>query len=189
MEQAAQSAQKIGQEDLAERYAREALEFHRQNGDVAGIGRTGLILGTILADVASYDQAVVDLEGLLGEHELIANPEMAGVAAELAPVYGVLGRPEAAILMADAGGLAAGRLGMTPLVVRTLITKGTTLCEIGQVEEGVAVLQDALERAIEHDLVDLALRARNNLAVVIEFDDPPPRRKPLPIQYQKHPNR
>jgi hypothetical protein len=67
---------------------------------------------------------------------------------------------------------AAGPLNLLPVIVDTLITKGSALGDAGhRAHEGLAILMGALVMAETHGLVRLEFRARTNIAAWHIVDD------------------
>lgn len=58
-----------------------------------------------------------------------------------------------------------------PVLVDALITRGTALSYIGRVHEGTALLKGAIDLAEAYDLPRAALRAVNNLLIILAMDD------------------
>ncbi len=106
------------------------------------------------ADENQYPQQVAELRGILARAHMLA---------------GDLTR---AVETADASLVAAERQGLTLVIAEAMITKGTALGDLGRLREGVALLQGALELAIEHELPTAELRARTNLSHLTWDDDP-----------------
>jgi tetratricopeptide (TPR) repeat protein len=68
---------------------------------------------------------------------------------------------------------AAGPLRLLPVIVDTLITKGSAIGNAGgRGQEGLAEVMGALAMAQAHGLVTLEFRARNNIAAWHMIDDP-----------------
>ncbi len=178
-EQAASAAQALARLEMAEAYARSALDWYRERGDRAAMARTATRLGSI--QVARYDAAAIDtmravVDELRGEPGGAPAPEeeaaVVALLAGLARACVVNGRMAEAIAWADRALGGAERLRLVSLTADALAAKGAALLEERRTTEGVALLRAALTVAEDNGLVVSALRARSSLAVGLLADDP-----------------
>ncbi len=157
--------------EARERIAR-ALALHAEAGDPRGAARASTALAEVDVSDGRFDEAAQRLE--LAVVEL----EQAGPSAELAGALGQLGRlralaghgEDAAAPLERALSLAE-RLLLPELFVETLTSKAISLLVRGRLAEARILLEAAVERAHAEQLYASALRAENNLAVVLQNTD------------------
>lgn len=98
--------------------------------------------------------------------------EYATVASELARAYAFQSNYAGSLALIEPALMTASRLGLAERIVELLITKGWALVGEGRWYEHAATLRGALAMAERLGLLDSELRARNNLADIVQFDDP-----------------
>ena len=96
----------------------------------------------------------------------------ARVRAELARAFMLHGDRDDAIEQADLALRSAGADDLVEVIADALVTKGTSMLETTGAREGVALLRGALALATEKNLTSTELRAINNLAGSVTFEDP-----------------
>jgi class 3 adenylate cyclase/tetratricopeptide (TPR) repeat protein len=173
LELAAESAAALVRPDEAEDFARRLVAWHLERQQRCEELRAVHLLGRILVERREAGRAVLLLEETLlfadeGEHPA----EVAELRAVLARAHMLAGDLARAVETANASLVVAERHGLIPVVAQDLITKGTALGDLGRRREGVALLQGALELALEHELPTTELRARTNLSHLTWDDDP-----------------
>lgn len=173
LELAARSAAALARLDEAEDLARQVADWHRSRGNTREAMRAALLLGSILIDQGNSPHAVEVLgASLAGADPDEHGREVAELRASLARAHLLSGDFAQALSIADDTLLVAERLRLIPVLADVLITKGTVLGDGGRYREGLALLQGALELAIEHDLPLAELRARSNIAYLAWSEDP-----------------
>ena len=80
--------------------------------------------------------------------------------------------PARAVEVADRTLVVAERADLVGLVADTLVTKGTALGYLARPYEGQGAMEAGLHLAERRGLAVTALRARVNLGVFLELDDP-----------------
>jgi class 3 adenylate cyclase/tetratricopeptide (TPR) repeat protein len=179
-ERAAEAAEKASQFDDAERYLRQAIEWHEQRGDVSATARATAHLGTVLLDKEQWVDAVQLLDDAfshLSEEE--RDPAVVELAAELARAYFMrgdsLGQKEdvaRSIEWADRALTAAEAIGLEPLIADALVTKGVSQFLLGRHRESAILLTGVLSLARELGLARPELRATHNLSAQLYWDQP-----------------
>lgn len=169
---AAEAANKaLLEEDEAEGYARQALDYYEEAGDAAGVVRAATLLAHIFNDHSRSDEAASLLEPVYETMGGIENADEIAFGAELARSYMLTRRPDQAVHIAEETLLPAEQQELMPLVVDTLNTKATSLGGLGRPNEAVALLEGVLRLAEDYDLPHALTRALNNLAVIQQADD------------------
>ena len=173
LELTARSTAALAHLDEAEGLARRLVEWQQLRGHTREAMRAVLLLGSILIDQGNPPRAVEVLEASLqGADPEEYGPEVAELSASLARAHLLSGDFAQALSIAEPTLAAAERLRLVPVIADVLITKGTVLGDGGRYREGIALLQGALEMAIEHDLRTAELRARANIAYLAWSEDP-----------------
>jgi tetratricopeptide (TPR) repeat protein len=115
--------------------------------------------------------AIEILEPIVESEPALDQPAVVGAAAQLARAYLMALRDADAEAMADRVIGPAERLGLVPTIVDTLITRGTALGNLGRLAEAITLLQGASRYARDEDLPFAQLRATNNVAHLLAYDD------------------
>ncbi len=172
-ELAGTSAEIAARYEAAEAYLRRASAWFRGQGDREGTARTLAELGRILNSMGRPEQAITVLEEAYGELTgMEADPAFPTLIGQLARAYMLHGERQRAVDWSETALTTAGPLGLLPVIVDTLITKGTALADAGnRAQEGLALLMGALAMAEANGLVSLELRAPNNIAAWHIVDD------------------
>jgi tetratricopeptide (TPR) repeat protein len=173
-ELAGTSAEAAARYDAAENYLRKASAWLRRQGDRPGTARVIAQLGRVLNSKGHPEPAIAALQEAHRELEgMEADPAFAALAGQLARAYMLHGEHRKAVEWADTTLAAAGPLRLLPVIVDTLITKGSAIGNAGgRGQEGLAEVMGALAMAQAHGLVTLEFRARNNIAAWHMIDDP-----------------
>ena len=173
LELAAESAAALARPDEAENFAQRLVAWHVERQHRGDELRAVRLVSRILVERHDAQRAVLLLEETLRFADESQYPqqvtELRGILARAHMLAGDLTR---AVETADASLVAAERQGLTLVIAEGMITKGTALGDLGRLREGVALLQGALELAIEHELPTAELRARTNLSHLTWDDDP-----------------
>jgi class 3 adenylate cyclase/tetratricopeptide (TPR) repeat protein len=128
-------------------------------------------MGEIDLAEGRLQEAVARIEPAL--EALAERGEDAGVAVLAAQLgrFLMLSRDERAAVHLERALALAEALGLTETLVHALTSKGTLLTGVDRLREGRVLLEGALGMALAHDLPTAALRAYNNLGVVLESED------------------
>jgi tetratricopeptide (TPR) repeat protein len=172
-ERAADSAQTVGRYDLGDTHLRSALELYRAADDAHGIANATAWLGVSRMVQSDVEGAVTMLESALAQMaDRKQTAEYATVASELARAYAFQSNYPASLALIEPALVTSSRLGLRERIVELLITKAWALVGEGRWYEHAATLRGALAMAERLGLLNSELRARNNLADVVQFDDP-----------------
>ena len=173
LQSAAESAAALALPDEAESFAQRLVAWHVERQQRGEELRAVQLLSRILVERHDARRAVLFLDETLRFADESEYPqqvaELRGILARAHMLAGDLAR---AVETADASLVAAERQDLTLVIAEAMITKGTALGDLGRLREGVALLQGALELAIEHELPTTELRARTNLSHLTWDDDP-----------------
>jgi class 3 adenylate cyclase/predicted ATPase len=172
LESAALAAQADARTERAIELARQASEAYRAVDDMLGARRAAGALGTILIDASQLSDAVEVLTAALSELPDNSLELRAELDARLSRAYMRLSRHEEAIAAADRALATAERRRMTAVVAEAMNNKGSALSGLGRWREAAALLEAAAAIAKEAGEMELHVRALNNLAVVIDDEDP-----------------
>jgi class 3 adenylate cyclase/tetratricopeptide (TPR) repeat protein len=175
LEMAASAASDAGDHTLGEAMARDAIEAFREGGDAVDVARATARLGEVLLNGARTEAAVEVLEPAFAELPAEAPDEArARLATILSRAYMRMDEPIKSIAAADQGLPIAERLGLDQLIADAFNNKGSSFGYLGRTQEGLALLQAAVEIAARSGFVASELRARANLAGTL-WDREPPR--------------
>jgi class 3 adenylate cyclase/predicted ATPase len=172
LESAALAAQADARNERAIELARQASAAYRAVNEMAGAWRAEGALGMIMIDAGQLNDAVEVLTAALAElpedtHELHAELD-----ARLSRAYMRLSRFHEAVAAADRALAVAEVRRMTAVVAEAMNNKGSALAGLGRWREAAALLEAAAAIAHEAGEMELHVRALNNLAVVIDDEDP-----------------
>lgn len=170
-QRAARSAGALAQHDIAIAYACQALDWYRANGDNDEIADAARQVGNALCHAFKGPEAISVLEPVVESGASLGGAAQVAAAAELARAYLMALRNEDAAAMSDRVIAPAERLGLGDTIIDALITRGTALGNLGRLHEAIALLRGAFEYAREGDLSVSEMRAANNLAHLLQYDD------------------
>ena len=158
------------------RRARRELERSNELYAAAGATREAALVEAGLANAEwQLHQADQGLERLQAAYAVLVQGEadegFAAVAAELARAQFFMGDLESAQLTVDAALEAAERLWLPETISQGLNTAGLIIAGRGRWEQGYALMERALEIALENDRTTAALRAYNNLGDMLDRRD------------------
>jgi tetratricopeptide (TPR) repeat protein len=175
MELAAESDNAGGEGDTAPQRAQDALDAYLAAGDDRSAVRGSVVLARILMDQGRLGDAVAAVEAGLARAQPGSDDDLiAALNANLSRALMRSSEPHKSIDAADRALDIAERTGLEPVIAEAFINKGSSLEQIGRRLEGVALLEKAVEIAHGAGLVDVELRAINNLSV--GYIDDVPRR-------------
>jgi class 3 adenylate cyclase/tetratricopeptide (TPR) repeat protein len=157
LDRAGEMATRAGQPDLARPLFEQSIALYEAREDVHAAARVHLRLGTLDANTGHRDEAIVRLEQVLAA---IADDEpdedLAYLAASLALGHWFSGDLDRAAERAElALDIAEAHTYAKPLA-RALRAKAGIAYSRGHPQEGDALLKQALEIALAHDIVDEA---------------------------------
>ncbi len=160
----------------AEQRVRRALALRREIGDPSLVVRTTTKLGVVLLSRLRRDVAVAELEAAVAEYlpagAPLTDPNGVELLAQLSRACMLTEQHERAIQLTDRALAAAERLELIPAVADLLITRGTSLSNLGRAYEGVGAIRAGLELAEQQGLLVTAIRARLNIGVMLNDSDP-----------------
>src|SRR5207245_8418675 len=144
LERGATSANSAAHYAAAEAYARQALEILRPTGDEAATAQAMFQLGQSLINRGDAGAAIEAYEAALAERptsEATLDGAQARLLAGLAHAYQRHAEYERAVSAADRAMSAAERLELMPVLAQAMVTKGSSLGNIGRPREAVALLE------------------------------------------------
>jgi class 3 adenylate cyclase/tetratricopeptide (TPR) repeat protein len=150
----------------------EAAALFRQLDDLHAAARLNARDGEALFLNGRSDEAVALIEpayALLRDREQDA--DLAALAAQFGRMLGFISRMEDSFEPLERSLVIAERLRLPETLSHALNTKGLWLMNVGRMEEGRALLQGALNVALEHEQHEAALRAYFNLAYAMDLVD------------------
>jgi class 3 adenylate cyclase/tetratricopeptide (TPR) repeat protein len=163
LEDAGRLASVSGQDEDAEVLLENAIALFEDAGLTHPAARVSARLGDVLWNLGRIDEGVARMEQSFAV--LSTDPpdeDLAALAAELARLQHFTGHPDLAAARIEFALEIAEALRLPEVLSQALNTKALIL--EGRPMERYALLKQALEIALEHDLVAAALRAFNNLA-------------------------
>ena len=173
LERAGETASKAGHHDRADQLLREAVERRHTLDDRTATVRATTTLGWALMNAWRTPDAVEVLEPATAEFaDLATEPVGVGLGAQLARALFLSGELRRALDAAEPVLEGAEHAGLTAIVADTLVTKGTVLCALGRVTEGLAVLAAGKSLAESMNSGVTLLRANINLSEIEANRDP-----------------
>jgi len=157
----------------AQRFAEEAVEAYREIGDANGVALARARLGRVLLDASRVTSAIEALEEAAADAERLADQvPLAIILSHLSRAYMRRGMAEESIAAADRALPIAEAHHLNDVVAEAFVNKGSSLAQIGRLQEGTALLAAAAARG--PGTVDrlFSIRARNNYASLLADDDP-----------------
>ena len=157
----------------AEAYLRDALARREVIADQRAIAHTLVMLAQVIIRSFRFEDATALIEDAVARFaDMRGDPLFAALEGQLARVYMLTVRWDEALAISDRVLEVAERDELTDLTADALITKGTTLDNMGRHFEAIALIE-AGRRLLERSGNDaLVTRAINNLASVLSDDDP-----------------
>ncbi len=173
LERAGTSASVAGRHAVAESYLRRAIEIDRERSDREGTAQATANLARILINARRADVAQELLEAARTEFaDLAPHPAGAALGGQLARAYYLNADRRRAIETADSVLETAEHLDLVAIVADTLVTRGSALCHLGRLTEGLALLRAGQELAERNGLSDTLIRAIGNRALYEAAQDP-----------------
>ena len=171
-ERAGQMARLAGALPEARSHFEAAITQLEAVGHTHAAARVTAGLGEVLFRQDHVEEALAATERafavLAGEEP---DADLATLAAESARLLMIAGRIDDSLARAEVALDVAEALGLPNVLSHALNTKGVILGRRGRREEGLLLIRHALEVARVHDLHAAALRAYNNIAVLLFHDD------------------
>jgi class 3 adenylate cyclase/tetratricopeptide (TPR) repeat protein len=168
-----EAASAAGRHTRAQELLRDAIGRKRQAGDRAGAAAASATLGKAFLESYRTDDALAVLEpGALEFDDIAESPGGIALRAQLARAYFFHGDSVSAIRVADQVLASSEREDLVSLTADTLITKGTSLAEVGRVLEGRGVIQAGIDIAERSGWPAIGLRGRVNLTYILALRDP-----------------
>jgi len=157
----------------AEAFLRDALERREAIGQREPIVRTTTLLAMAIIRSFRFERVLQILEEATSRFaDMQGDPGYAGLEGQLARVYMLVQRNEEVLPIIERVLEVAERDELTELTAGALITKGTTLDNLGRHFEGVGLIEAGRRMTERYGHWALAPRAINNLASVLAEDDP-----------------
>ena len=150
-----------------------AADIHLERGDRAAAVATTAAVARVALD-ARRPHFVDDLaDETVGRYaDQVGTPGFAALEAQLARAYFFLDDNRKAIEVIDRVLEAAERDDLRSILADALVTRGSALCSMGRLREGLGVLATGERMARDEGLTRTLLRAINNTAVNSWHEDP-----------------
>jgi tetratricopeptide (TPR) repeat protein len=161
----------LGQYTVAMETAREAIEAFKASDQPDRATRTAGLLAATLVDGGRWTEAIPVFNGALLTAD--ENPELrATLLARLSRAHMRAGNVAQAIEAADLALAIAEPRSMTEVMVEALNNKGAAMDLVGRWREGTLLLEGAFKYADDSVSTELRLRVMNNLASLLDSDNP-----------------
>ncbi len=162
---AATAAEAHADRGRCETHGRRAIELWREAGDRPAELRASVAFARLLANFYRLDDAAAELERAIARFgDLTMTADGVAVVGQLARVEMLREHHEQAIEIADRALRDAEALALRPDIADVLITKGSSLGNLGRTVEGRALIEAGIRIADEDGLVLTGLRGRINLS-------------------------
>ncbi|MBT8164203.1 MAG: AAA family ATPase [Acidimicrobiia bacterium] len=169
---AADSANKHGDVERGLVYIDAALEHFDTAENTDGIRRAATAKSELLNGYFRSPDALDAIEEVYNAIDSVDDPVTVGVAAEAARSYALTNNSDESIRAVDRLLPAAAEFGLEDITLDALITKATAFGFAGRYVEAFAILRGVAEEAELRGSVKASARALNNLASLIEPDNP-----------------
>jgi class 3 adenylate cyclase/tetratricopeptide (TPR) repeat protein len=170
LELAGRAAWLAGDQQAARERLDAAIELHEAAGDKVALAGASAVLADVFVSLDRLEDAVELAERAVA-HLDQPRPERAAALHELARLYLLRDDLDEALSVTEEALAIVEPLQDWDKVAEALITRGTTLIFLRRPEEGLALLERGLELARKHDLQRTAVRAHNNLGVLLMNTD------------------
>lgn len=163
-----QAAHPIGVSSVTIRYWNEARALYEEIGDVPSVAQMDLRLSRISWEAGDPKAAFTYAQSALAGLE--AGPpskDLAYAYSTLSQLHMLSSRPEEGIRWGEKAIALAEELGDERTRVHALNNIGVSLSEVGEIERGLASLEESLERALRLGLAFDTARACNNMAEIL----------------------
>jgi tetratricopeptide (TPR) repeat protein len=172
LEQAGRLAVQANQAADARERLERALTTYGDAGDAQAAARASAALADVDLAEGRLDEAAARLEQAVEQLEQgRPSAALAAALAQLGRVRALAGHWEEAAAPLERALTLAERLQLPDVFLEALISKAVGLLNQGRLAEARILLEAAGERAHAEQLYGSALRAQNNLAVVLEASD------------------
>jgi class 3 adenylate cyclase/tetratricopeptide (TPR) repeat protein len=163
MERAGEAAATAARYDEAETFLGGAIALHRERGDRAAIARTTAALARARITRRRLDDALALLVPAAAEFtDLFPDSGAVALEGQLARAYFLHEEPRRAIDTSDRVLEAAEHTDLLLVLADTLVTKGSALCNLGRLREGIGVIEIGERLARVMGYTGTLLRALNN---------------------------
>jgi tetratricopeptide (TPR) repeat protein len=164
LRRAGSAASEGGRHELADGFLTRAEARYRGLGDRPAIAGAIALRGEAFLNWAQLERGIELLKAGAAEFEDLDDEALVPLWSQLARAYFFAGDADAAILWADRTLAAAERLDRSSVVADALVTKGTTLVEVGRAIEGSALIEAGKRLAEATGLRFVVARAYQNLS-------------------------
>jgi len=149
-----------------------AVALYEEAGARIGAAHARAELASAASSAGEWEPALELLERAVQElEEAGETAELADALAELGRTHAIMGDPVSAIPMLERALTLAERLQLPAVFVEALDTRALAILDQGRPAEARILLEAAAARAHAEELTTSALRAENNLGVVLEALD------------------
>ena len=160
---AGDSAASAALHDVAEDLLGGALTLRRALGERPAIAQATAALATERLNARRTSDAATILEPAVIEFgDLGVDAALVALRSQLSRVYFFLGENQRAVEMADRALEVAEHADLLPLLADTLVTKGSSLANLGRLHEGIGVIEIGERLARSNGYTNTLLRALNN---------------------------
>ncbi|MFL5707966.1 MAG: AAA family ATPase [Chloroflexota bacterium] len=168
-----EAASAAGRHTRAQEVLRDAIERKRETGDRLGAAAATAALGRAMLESFRTSDALAVLEpGAVEFEDLAESPGGIALRAQLARAYFFHGDSIEAMRVADLVLASSEREDLVALTADTLVTKGTSLAEVGRVLEGRGAIQAGIDIAERSSWPQISLRGRINMSYILALRDP-----------------
>jgi predicted ATPase/class 3 adenylate cyclase len=172
LEQAGRLAVKANQLVEAREQLERALTLYTEAGDARAAARASTALADVDHHEGRHEEAATRLEQAVAQLEQgTPSSELAAALAQLGRMHALAGHGEAAAAPLERALTLAERLQLPEVFVEALTSRAAVLIYQGRLAEARILLEAADARAHAEQLYASALRAENNLAVVLGASD------------------
>ena len=158
--------------DSAAEHFTKSIESARRSAESEVMLEATAGLANVLLMTSKVEDALELLERTSEEETGEITPEWVAIHAQRARAYAFHGEGVPANTLIDLALKEAAQLGLRQILVDALITKGWALSLDDRILEGLAVTEGALASAERFGFHREAMRARNNMAAYLGWDDP-----------------
>ena len=157
LEAAGRSASLAADHEGSERCLVQATEILRGLGDRSAAARTIAELGGALIEGSRYDRALEILEPAAMEFsDLVGDPGTVALDSQLARALFLGQQHQRGVAVADRALAAAERADLVAIVADTLITRGSALCSLRRLYEGIGAIRTGIDLSQAHELAAIA---------------------------------
>ncbi len=172
VERTGQMAANLGHLDEATMHYEEAIRLFEESGQTHQAARVQARRAEVEFTAGHLEQAV---ERMREAHTVLSgdepDPDFALVAAQLGRLLAVSGRYQESVPALEEALQLAEHLELLEIYAQAMSSRAITLINRGRLREGSALLRHAADVAEEQGFAGAALRAYNNLGVVLEAQD------------------